>query len=269
MDPVTIANQATLLYNNVTTNSNMAVTRILSLYDLSATKEALLDTYTPGQNITYVTRVENTGSAPLYNLTIVDNLADGLIRYIDNSAKGYLNGTPIEITVQKTTNTVTFIINSIVEPTDNVLIVFETTTPTSNPETLTNTQTVTANGGSTTGPVITAKPAPSATVTLANYAALEMTKSVDKSSIYSGESLVYTFKIINRGNETATNVAFNDTFPTGYKIETITLKTPDEPDPVIYDPATYVNFTTLAIPNLAIPVGTSTLVVTGTYTATT
>ena len=93
-----------------------------------------------------------------------------------------------------------------------------------------------------------------------------MTKSVDKSSIYSGESLVYTFKIINRGNETATNVAFSDIFPAGYKIETITLKTPDEPDPIIYDPTTYVNFTTLAIPNLVIPVGTSTLVVTGTYT---
>lgn len=269
MDPVTIENQATLLYNNVTTNSNTAVTRILSLYDLTATKEALLDTYTPGQTITYITRVENTGSAPLYNLTIVDNLADGLIRYINTSVEGYLNGSPIEIAVQTTTNSATFKVNSIVEPTDNVLIIFETTTPTSNPDTLTNTQTITANGGSTTGPVITVKPDPTATVTIANYAALEMTKSVDKSSIYSGESLVYTFKIINRGNETATNVAFSDIFPAGYKIETITLKTPDEPDPIIYDPTTYVNFTTLAIPNLVIPVGTSTLVVTGTYTTTT
>lgn len=148
MDPVTIENQATLLYNNVTTNSNTAVTRILSLYDLTATKEALLDTYTPGQTITYVTRVENTGSAPLYNLTIVDNLADGLIRYINTSVEGYLNGSPIEIAVQTTTNSATFKVNSIVEPTDNVLIIFETTTPTSNPDTLTNTQTITANGGS-------------------------------------------------------------------------------------------------------------------------
>ena len=41
-----IANQATLLYNNMTTNSNTVTTQILSLYDLTATKEALLDTYT-------------------------------------------------------------------------------------------------------------------------------------------------------------------------------------------------------------------------------
>ena len=65
-----IANQATLLYNNMTTNSNTVTTQILSLYDLTATKEALLDTYTPNQTITYVTRVENTWSASLYNLTV-------------------------------------------------------------------------------------------------------------------------------------------------------------------------------------------------------
>lgn len=268
MDPTTIANQATLLYNNVTTNSNTTTTRILSLYDLIATKETLLDTYIPGQTITYVTRVENTGSASLYNLTIVDNLGNGLVYYIDNSVKGYINGTATDVTVQKGTNTVTFIVNNVIEPNANVLIVFETTTPASNPETLTNTQTITANGGSTTGPVVSATPNPSATIAIANYAALEMTKSVDKSSIYSGESLVYTFEIINKGNETATNVAFNDTFPTGYKVETITLQTPDTPAPVTYDPATYVTLTTLAISNLTIPVGTSTLTVTGTYTTT-
>ena len=85
-----IANQATLLYNNMTTNSNTVTTQILSLYDLTATKEALLDTYTPNQTITYVTRVENTGSASLYNLTVVDDLAKGLTQYVDNSVEGYL-----------------------------------------------------------------------------------------------------------------------------------------------------------------------------------
>ena len=39
MDPVTIANEATLIYDNITKNSNAVVTRILSLYDLTATKE--------------------------------------------------------------------------------------------------------------------------------------------------------------------------------------------------------------------------------------
>ena len=42
MDPVTIANEATLIYDNITKNSNAVVTRILSLYDLTATKERYL-----------------------------------------------------------------------------------------------------------------------------------------------------------------------------------------------------------------------------------
>ena len=146
-----IANQATLLYNNMTTNSNTVTTQILSLYDLTATKEALLDTYTPNQTITYVTRVENTGSASLYNLTVVDDLAKGLTQYIDNSVEGYLNGTPIEVNVQITNNTVIFTIDNVINPNDNVLIIFETTTLQIRPDVLTNTQTITANGGSTTG----------------------------------------------------------------------------------------------------------------------
>ncbi len=262
-----IANQATLLYNNMTTNSNTVTTQILSLYDLTATKEALLDTYTPNQTITYVTRVENTGSASLYNLTVVDDLAKGLTQYVDNSVEGYLNGTPIEVNVQITNNTVIFTIDNVINPNDNVLIIFETTTPTTRPDVLTNTQTITANGGSTTGPIVAVTPNPSASVKLANYVTLDITKAVDKTSIYSGESLVYTFKIVNRGNETATNVTFNDIFPTGYKINSIILKTPDSPDPIIYDPGTYVQFTTLRIDNLVIPVGTSTLTVTGIYTS--
>ena len=231
-----IANQATLLYNNMTTNSNTVTTQILSLYDLTATKEALLDTYTPNQTITYVTRVENTGSASLYNLTVVDDLAKGLTQYVDNSVEGYLNGTPIEVNVQITNNTVIFTI-------DNVI-----------------------NGGSTTGPIVAVTPNPSASVKLANYVSLDITKSANKASIYSGDTLVYTFQIINNGNETATNVSFSDVFPTGYTINSISLTTPDSPTPIIYDPTTYVTGTTLTIPNLAIPVGTSTLTVSGIYT---
>ena len=58
MDPVTIANEATLIYDNITKNSNAVVTRILSLYDLTATKEALLDSYTPGQTVHFNTLIQ-------------------------------------------------------------------------------------------------------------------------------------------------------------------------------------------------------------------
>lgn len=78
-----------------------------------------------------------------------------------------------------------------------MLIIFETTTPTTRPDVLTNTQTITANGGSTTGPIVAVTPNPSASVKLANYVSLDITKSANKASIYSGDTLVYTFQIIN------------------------------------------------------------------------
>lgn len=262
----TINNQATLLYNNVTTNSNTVSTQILSLYDLKATKESLLDTYTPGQTITYLTRIQNTGSSSLYNLTVTDDLANGLIQYIDGSVNAYLNGSPIEINTQQTANSLTFRIDNVINPNDNVLIVFETSTPLTRPDVLTNTQTITANGGSTTGPIVTVTPNPSVSLTLANYVSLDISKSANKTSIYSGDTLVYTFQITNNGNETARNVAFKDVFPTGYTVNNITLTTPDSPTPIIYDPTTYVSGTTLSINDLTIPVGTSTLTVTGIYT---
>ena len=105
--------------------------------------------------------------------------------------------------------------------------------------------------GSTTGPIVAVTPNPSASVKLANYVSLDITKSANKASIYSGDTLVYTFQIINNGNETATNVS-NRMFSTGYTINSISLTTPDSPTPIIYDPTTYVTGTTLTIPNLAI-----------------
>lgn len=259
-----ISNQATLSYNNTTTNSNTVTTQILSLYNLTATKESLQTTYTPNQSITYLTRVENTGSASLYNLTIVDNLADGLINYLNGSVKGYLNGTEINVNVISTANNVTFTIDNVMNPGDNVIIVFKTSTPLTRPDVLTNVQNISANGGTTTGPIVSANP--SASVELASYAALEIIKSANKPSIYSGDSLTYTFQITNSGNELANNVTFSDIFPTGYTINTITLTTPTSTTPVSYDPTTYVTGNTLTIPALTIPVGTSTLTVVGTYT---
>ena len=76
-----------------------------------------------------------------------------------------------------------------------MLIIFETTTPTTRPDVLTNTQTITANGGSTTGPIVAVTPNPSASVKLANYVSLDITKSANKASIYSGDTLVYTFQM--------------------------------------------------------------------------
>ena len=53
-------NQATLVYNGGSANSNIAVGEILEV--LSADKTAVSGTYTPGELVTYVITIRNTGT---------------------------------------------------------------------------------------------------------------------------------------------------------------------------------------------------------------
>ena len=55
------SNQATLTYNGSTTNSNVAYGEILDV--LVASKTAVEGSYTPGQIVTYVVTLRNTGNA--------------------------------------------------------------------------------------------------------------------------------------------------------------------------------------------------------------
>ena len=66
------SNQATLSYNGNSTNSNIAYGEILDV--LVATKTAVEGTYTPGQIVTYVVTLRNTGTSSLTGLTVTDDL---------------------------------------------------------------------------------------------------------------------------------------------------------------------------------------------------
>lgn len=260
-----ISNQATLLYNNTKTNSNTVKTQILSLYDLSATVTPLLENYTPGNCITYISRIENTGSSTIYNLKIIDDLGNGTLNYITKSAKAFLNGTPIHVKSKTNNDNVTFVISNVLNPGDNVIIIFDVTSSATNPKNITNTQSIFGNGGSVTGSTVDIIPKPTATVTLADYVSLNITKLASSNSIYDGDELNYTFEITNSGNNSATGVTFSDSFPKGYKINSITLLSANSTTPVTYDPATHLSKNVLTISNLTIPVGTSVLTVTGIY----
>ncbi|MBQ2445567.1 MAG: DUF11 domain-containing protein, partial [Oscillospiraceae bacterium] len=66
------SNQATLTYNGSSTNSNIAYGEILDV--LVATKTAVEGSYTPGQLVTYVVTLRNTGNAALTGLVVTDDL---------------------------------------------------------------------------------------------------------------------------------------------------------------------------------------------------
>ena len=94
----TFTNQATLSYNNITTNSNIVTGQLLEV--LSATKTAVVDTYSAQDVVTYVVSIVNSGTTALTGLTVTDDLGayiqGGVTRYpldyLPGSARLYING---------------------------------------------------------------------------------------------------------------------------------------------------------------------------------
>ena len=66
------SNQATLNYKGTSTNSNIAYGEILEA--LTATKTSVEGDYTPGELVTYVVSLRNTGNAALNAISVFDDL---------------------------------------------------------------------------------------------------------------------------------------------------------------------------------------------------
>mgnify|MGYP002545666618 CR=1 FL=1 len=210
----TFTNQATLTYNGTTTASNIVTGEILEV--LSAQKNAVVDAYTAGDDITYVISILNSGTLPINGLTLTDNLgayASGTatltpLNYLADSVKYYVNG------VLQTTPTVTagppLSITGINVPAGgNAIIAYETQTnafaPLQSESAITNI--VTAEGGGITS--ITAEE----TVGVVAAPILAITKSV--SPVPENGTLTYTFQIQNSGNtaaDAAAGIVVTDTF---------------------------------------------------------
>ena len=211
------SNQATLTYNGNTTNSNVAYGEILDV--LTATKTSIENSYTPGETITYVVALRNTGNTALTGLTLTDNLGgydfNGStiypLTYVENSATVFIDGVP-----QATPPVVSgppLVISDITIPGNaNAVFIYQAqVNEFANPGvdgTIDNTVTITGDGISTS---VTA----TQTVTSNSNAMLNITKSITPSQVVDNDRVTYTFIIQNTGNEAVVatdDTAITDTF---------------------------------------------------------
>lgn len=211
------SNQATLTYNGNSTNSNIAFGEILDV--LAATKTAVEGTYAPGQLVTYVVTLRNTGSAPLSGLTVTDDLGgydfNGStvypLTYEDGSAALFIDGVP------QAAPTVTagppLVVSGLTIPAEGDLVLVyqaranEFADPTAD-GTINNTVTVTGDGLS--APVTATE-----TVTGTTAPLLTITKSISPAQVVDNDRVTYTFVIQNAGNEAVVatdNAVITDTF---------------------------------------------------------
>lgn len=213
----TFTNQATLTYNNVTTNSNIVTGNIVET--LSMTKAAVVDTYSGEDSITYVVNLVNTGTAAFTNLTVTDDLGaytNGALTvvpltYVEGSMNYYVNG----VLQPDPTVTVTdgiSVAGITVPASGNAMLIYEVRTnefaPLADGTSIVNT--VTATGAALAQPLTA-----TATVTPVTQASLSIVKSLSPSTVAENGTLTYTFVVQNTGN-TATvatdNIVITDTF---------------------------------------------------------
>ena len=200
----TFTNQATLTYNGNIINSNIATGELVEV--LSATKTAVVETYTQGQEVTYVINIVNSGTLAYTGLSITDDLGaypfgvDVLVplTYIGGSVKYYVNGV-----LQPSPGVNAgppLVISGLTVPAGGVatIIYVVTANQYASPEIEGNiVNNATISGGGITEITV------SETVNAETEAELTITKSICPTSVTENGRLTYTFTIQNIGNTPA------------------------------------------------------------------
>ena len=212
----TFTNQATLRYNGNVVNSNITTGELLEV--LSATKTAVIDSYSQGTDVTYVINIVNSGAVTFTGISITDNLGAYTLGastyvpldYVDGSAQYYLNGVlqaaPVVVAGPP------LVVSGITVPANGVATVIYVAkanqyAPLNLDGTITNTAVI--SGGGVTEITVTE------TVTAESGARLTISKSICPTTVTENGRLTYTFIIQNLGNMPAVatdNVSITDTF---------------------------------------------------------
>ena len=210
-------NQATLTYNGSSTNSNIAYGELLDV--LVATKTAVEGDYTPGQLVTYVVTLRNTGNVPLTGLVVTDNLGgydfNGTtvypLTYEAGSVALFSNGVPQAAPAVTAGPPLVFSDIAVPAGGDVVIVYQARANDYANPAVggiIENTVVITGDGLS--API-------TATETVAANAepVLSVSKSITPAQVVDNDRVTYTFIIQNSGNQAVVatdNAAITDTF---------------------------------------------------------
>ena len=210
-------------------SSNTASINLITDYAISGYKEALNPDFRAGENITFFIHIANDGTQPLYNVTVSDDLG-GVgtpLSFILGSSSLNLNGTNTPIT-PTTVNPLSFVLPSPLQAGDLATITYISKVNSSLSDditSITNTATIQANEGSTTGNIISVTPSPTVTIPLADFANISIVKGVSTNTIVAGETYSYTLTLTNSGNLDATGVVITDVLPANFVVSSISSVT--------------------------------------------
>lgn len=248
--------QVTYTYGNSqeTALSNETNTTLLDEFTMEVTKTAIASGIRSGSNAAYILRIDNSGPGTLYNPTITDDLgnssvnADPPLKYIEGSAKFYVNGDPAAGTASSSENQIVFSSGAALQPGDNLIVVYAASVDETQAGTITNTITAQANSGSASGALITDMA--TATITLTPYANISIFKTADKASVVSGDTLTYTFTLMNTGAQAADSISFVDALPSEFTVTSVSYTTNGTTTPIDSTDYSITTPNTLTIPDV-------------------
>lgn len=244
-------NQATLSYNDNVINSNIVTGEIVEV--LSANKTAILDSYTAGDEITYIVSIVNSGTSAFSGLTITDNLGEYAfgtgtlvpLTYVEGSVRYFSDGV-LQPTPAVTSENPIVITGISVPAGGNAVVVYKATVNSFAPldveGTITN-RAVISGGGITT---ITVE----STIAADSGVNLSITKAVTPETVSENGQLTYIITIQNTGSIPAIasdNLVVTDTFDPVLDITSVTFNGEvwTEPAEYTYDEVTGL-FSTVA-----------------------
>ncbi|MBD8497571.1 DUF11 domain-containing protein [Paenibacillus arenosi] len=208
--PQELVNQATVGYSYIapdgrtltgTVTSN-PVTIPVSSPNLTLSKQSNYTSVGIGDTIVYSISLNNSGVAPVTDVTLTDSIPDGA-SFVPNSVT--INGIPIPTADPQTGITI-----GTIAPSATVLVTFQANVVTVPlPPTLVNQATASFTSGTFTGT------STSNTVVIAVFQpALTLAKSSELTNASIGDTFTYTIQVSNTGN-IAANITITDPIPNG------------------------------------------------------
>ena len=221
----TLVNRGTLLFTPESgaqqqLSSNTTATVVTVTYGLEVSHAAAVDTFVPGDTVSYTVLLRNTGTGTLFEPRVTVDSGGSALSYVDGSATAFLyaNGTVTAVPVTAAQNSpITFTFDTVIPAGGILFLSYDALVASTAPDVIVSTATGSAREGSATGALLT--DSDTATITRVT---LTVTKSAPGEAQV-GESISYVFTVTN---DSAGRVSFDrltDSLPEGFGFTGISL----------------------------------------------